>query len=194
MNVKIISDLSGEMQFDMSAENLVQLIGAATRYAADNSEVVTTHYANDEIVGQTVETIPEKKLEKPVSKGERMFGDYHSRVPISSVVPPMPAVRKPKQEGVYKGFLLIECEDCGKVRGFYAKNPQSVYYCDCGCQTNLEGLRPMFPKCVKCGSTFKYMTNVESPTLTYNCLDCGSPINLELNKRGDTFVTVGGRF
>lgn len=188
MNVKIISDLSGEMQFDMSAENLVQLIGAATRYAADNPAAAVFEAAKDAVRDYADRT--EVKPEKPVSKVERMFGDYQSRIPVQAV---MPALRKPLPEGVYKGFLLIECEDCGKVRGFYAKNPQSVYYCQCGCQTQLRGLRPMFPKCVKCGNTFKYMTNIEDNELTYNCLDCGSPIDLELNKSGSAFVTVGSK-
>lgn len=170
MQVKIISDLSGEMLFDMSAENLIQLIGAATRYAADKP------------VKEDVKQ-PEVKQVKPVSKVERMFGDVRIRIPIEAVTKPL----KNQDEG-YKGFLLIECEDCGRVRGFYAKYPQSVYHCQCGCQTKLEGLRPMFPKCAKCGNTFKYMTNIEKPDYTYNCLDCGSPIDMVLNKNGSAYV------
>lgn len=188
MTVKIISDLSGELHFDMSAENLVQLIGAAARYAADNPAAAVFEAAKD--AAQEYAKQSEAKPEKPVSKVERMFGDYRSRIPLAAVVQPMSAVRKPMQEECYKGFLMIQCEDCGKVRGFYAKNPQSVYYCECGCQTKLKGLRPMYPKCVKCGNTFKYMTNIEQSHIEYSCLDCGSPIDLELNKRGDTFVTV----
>lgn len=184
MQVKIISDLSGEMQFDLSAENLVQLIGAATRYVADKEKLDAVHEAS---MNGTYVKQPEVKQEKPASKVERMFGDVRSRIPIKSV---LPAVRKQNQDEGYKGFLMIECEDCGKVRGFYAKNPQSVYYCDCGCQTELKGLRPMYPKC-KCGSTFKYMTNTEKQSFTYNCLDCGSPIDMVLNKSGSAFVTVG---
>jgi ribosomal protein S27E len=193
MNVKIISDLSGELQFDMSAENLVQLIGAATRYAADNPAKVSAVYDAARDAVQEYAKQPEVKPEKPMSRNERMFGNYHSRIPIASVVPPMPAVQNPKQEESYKGFLLIQCEDCGKIRGFYARQPQTKFYCDCGNETDLSGLRPLFLHCKKCGDSFKYMTNATDEHLTYECLHCGSPADLELNKRGDAYVTVSDR-
>jgi hypothetical protein len=190
MVIKLISEMTSEISFDVSEEKALQLIGAATTYAAENAAKKSAAYgAAEDGVKQ-----PEQKLEKPVSRVERMFGDYHKRIPIDTVIPPMPAVHKPKPADCYKGFLLIECADCGKVRGFYAKNPQTVYYCDCGCQTPLESLRPMYPKCAKCGSTFKYLTNIGDPELTYNCLTCGSPIDMELNTRRDTFVNVDSRF
>lgn len=182
MNVKIVSDLSGEMQFDMSAENLVQLIGAATRYAADTEKVNAVHEAS---MNGTYVKQPVVKLEKPVSKVERMFGDVHSRIPIESVSTPLK-----KSEETYKGFLLIECEDCGKLRGFYSKYPTAAYYCTCGHATPLRELRPAHLHC-KCGSSFKYMTNVRKSSFSYSCLDCGAPIDLELNKSGTAFVTVG---
>lgn len=178
MNVKIISDLSGEMQFDMSAENLVQLIGAATRYAADKPSA-----AKDAV--QEYAHQPEVKKEKPARRVESMFGDYRSRIPVESV---LPEVQK-ADEG-YKGFLLIECKACGKLRGFHAKIPISKYVCSCGGKTPLKNLRPAFLKC-KCGSTFKYMTNIEDEAFTYNCLDCDAPIDLEENHSRSAFVTVG---
>lgn len=166
MNVKIISELSGEMQFDMSAENLVQLIGAATRYAADKPAA-------------------EVKKEKPTRRVESMFGDYRSRIPVDHVLPEV----KKADEG-YKGFLLIQCKACGKVRGFHAKTPISKYVCACGGRTPLKDLLPAFLRC-KCGSTFKYMTNIDDSEFQYNCLDCDAPIDLVLNHSGTAFVTVG---
>lgn len=180
MVVKIISDPSGELLFDMSAENIVQLIGAATRYAADKEK---TRCCNEASMNGNYVKQPEAKQEKPASKVERMFGDVRSRIPVEAVTKPL----KNPNEG-YKGFLLIECDACGKVRGFYAKYPQSVYHCQCGCQTILKNLRPMFPKCAKCGNTFKYMTNITKQEHTYNCLDCGSPIDMVLNKSGSAYV------
>lgn len=182
MNVKIISDLSGEMQFNMSAENLVQLIGAATRYAADNPAAAVFEAAKD--AAQEYAKQPEVKKDKPARRVESLFGDFRSRIPIQSAIP---AVQK--QEELYKGFLLIQCEDCGRMRGFYAKNPQSKYYCECGCETPLKKLRPLFLYCKNCGSDFKYMTNADDD-LTYSCLDCGNHVELKLNRRGDAFVTV----
>jgi ribosomal protein S27E len=187
MNVKIFSEMSGEITFDMSEASFMQIIGAATMYAknhVEKREKVSAAY--DEALKGIKEYAakqPEVKPEKPVSKVERMFGDVRSRIPVAAVTKPL----KNQDEG-YKGFLLIECKGCGNVRGFYAKYPQSVYHCQCGCKTKLEGLRPMFPKCAKCGNTFKYMTNITKPDYTYNCLDCGSPIDMVLNKNGSAYV------
>lgn len=189
MKVKIISDLSGEMQFDMSAASFMQIIGAAAMYTknhVENSENASAAY--DEALKGVKGYVAKQqvvKLEKPVSKVERMFGDVHSRIPIESVSTPLK-----KSEEMYKGFLLIECEACGKLRGFYSKNPTSAYYCACGYDTPLKELRPAHLHC-KCGSSFKYMTNVRKSSFSYSCLDCGAPIDLELNKSGTAFVTVG---
>lgn len=183
MKVKISSDLSGEMQFNMSAENYIQLIGAATRYAADDPAAAVYETAKDAV--QEYAKQPEKKLEKPVSKVERMFGDVHSRIPISSVLPEV----KRENEG-YKGFLLIQCEDCGQIKGFCTKSYMRSYFCVCGCETKLEALRPLFLNCKKCGERFKYYTNVSERQFSYFCKHCGRPADLELNRKGDAFVTV----
>lgn len=164
MNVKIISDLSGELQFDMSAENYIQLLGAATRYAADGdpSETVTTFYADG----------------KP-------YREERVRIPIDSVLPEME-----KQEQEYTGFLLIQCEDCGKIRGFCAKSPISSYICDCGHATKLDALKPALLRCRKCGENFKYKTNIQSERFAYSCLNCGKRNRLFLNSDGDTYITA----
>lgn len=187
MNVKIITDLSGEMQFDMAEDKVMQLIGAATMYAADSTtnETVTTHWADGEIVSQEVVREPETK-KKPTSRVESLFGDYRSRIPISAV---MPAVKK--NEESYRGFLLIQCEDCGKLRGFYAKTPQTHYFCECGNETKLENLLPVFLNCKKCGDGFKYMTNVKDYDFTYGCLHCGATAYLTLNQKGNAYITEG---
>lgn len=187
MNVKIITDLSGEMQFDMAEDKVMQLIGAATMYAADSTtnETVTTHWADGEIVSQEVVREPETK-KKPTSRVESLFGDYRSRIPISAV---MPSVKK--NEESYRGFLLIQCDDCGKLRGFYAKTPQTYYFCDCGHETKLENLRPAFINCKKCGDSFKYMTNVKDYAFTYRCLNCGETAYLRLNQKGNAYITEG---
>lgn len=191
MNVKIFSDLSGEMQFDMPEEKVMQLIGTAMVYAGKalvNAISQTPAYRGftpPAYRGFTPPPPPETKKEKPVSKIERMFGDVRGRIPVEAVSTPLK-----KQDEEYKGFLLIECEGCGKLRGYYAKYPTAVYHCDCGHATPLRELRPAHLHC-KCGSSFKYLTNVQKSKLTYRCLDCGAPVDLEINKSGTTFVTVG---
>lgn len=161
MNVKIISDLAGEMQFDMTAESCLKLIGAATRYAAESesSETVTTYYADG----------------KP-------YREERVRIPIDSVLPEME-----KQEHEYTGFLLIQCEDCGKIRGFCAKSPISSYICECGHSTRLNDLKPALLSCQKCGETFRYKTNIQSERFSYSCLNCGKRNRLVLN--GNAYIT-----
>lgn len=90
----------------------------------------------------------------------------------------------------YKGFLLIKCQHCGKIKGFCPKEPISEYRCKCGGSTPLINLVPAHLNC-KCGSHFKYKTNITDERFEYNCLECGSPVDLELNSRRNTYVTIG---
>lgn len=94
-------------------------------------------------------------------------------------------------QGPYKGFLLIVCEECGAVKAFCAKRETYSFRCDeCGYETPLENLRPMYMHC-KCGESFRYRTNAKSETITHTCLRCKAPVDMELNRRGTAYVTVG---
>lgn len=42
----------------------------------------------------------------------------------------------PKKTG-HKGFLLMKCPECGKIKGFCAKEPITEYRCSCGAMTPL---------------------------------------------------------
>ena len=56
----------------------------------------------------------------------------------------------------------------------------------------LENLRPLFMHC-KCGKSFRYKTNVTAQTITHTCLNCKAPVDMELNSKGNAYVTVGVR-
>lgn len=57
-------------------------------------------------------------------------------------------------QGPYKGFLLIVCEECGAVKAFCAKRETYSFRCDeCGYETPLENLRPMYMHC-KCAGGY----------------------------------------
>lgn len=75
--------------------------------------------------------------------------------------------KKPDEgQGPYKGFLLIVCEECGAVKAFCAKRETYSFRCDeCGYETPLENLRPMYMHC-KCGKSFRYKG---LPHNTYIC-------------------------
>lgn len=95
-------------------------------------------------------------------------------------------------QGPYKGFLLIRCEECGAVRAFCAKREMYAFRCVCGHETPLENLRPLFVRC-KCGGEFTYKTNLTDERVTHTCLNCKAPVELELNAKGTAYVTVGER-
>lgn len=101
-----------------------------------------------------------------------------------------PYYEKTQEEG-YKGFLLIKCEKCGKIKGFCSKHSLRYHECECGHRTELGDMRPLHLHC-KCGSHYKYQTNVQDAELAYRCLNCGSPVDLELNGRRNAYVTIGG--
>ena len=92
-----------------------------------------------------------------------------------------------------KGFLLIRCPECGEIRGFCSKQPITITSCrNCETEIPLGDLLPAYVKCGKCGSQFKYRTNIsDKEPFTFECLDCEAPIDLQLNSRGTAIVTIG---
>lgn len=112
-----------------------------------------------------------------------------------------PAPRLPREEqkgpfrddGPYKGFLIIRCEECGAVEAYCAKNETYAFRCrTCKAETPLERLRPVYMHC-KCGEEFRYKTNIRDRMITHTCISCGAPVDMELNRRGTAYVTIGER-
>ena len=55
-------------------------------------------------------------------------------------------------QGPYKGFLMVQCEECGAIKAFCAKHETFGYKCsECGHETPLEKLRPLFIHRDYCG-------------------------------------------
>lgn len=192
MNITIKCDLCGEMEFKMTEEKATQLIGQACMFSSEFQCEPELYEDAVKNVKNYAEKKPEQKLEKPANKVERMFGDYKNRIPIPAVLPKVPAAQRKEQDiSEFKGFMYIECEGCGAVRGYYSKMHHDKFHCECcGHVTQFKSLKTMYPKCSKCGATFKYLTNLDDEHITYACLDCHAPIDMELNKRGSTYVTI----
>lgn len=157
----------GEMKFDLPTVKTTALIRTALQYAAES-----------------------ESLETPVSPSQmsdkiRLQNHYERFYEEDSG---MSIEAQGEHEG-YKGFLIVECEHCGKTRGFCAKQPVSSYVCECGQRTELHGLKTAHLQC-KCGSHYIYRTNISEMRFDFPCLNCGNPVDLELNRRGDTYITI----
>ena len=140
MQVKIVADACGELLFDLSSESVLRLIGEASKLSA--SDIPSVMPAAVSVEQEAAPAIHSGKL-------ERMFGDYRKRIPVEEVTAEVP---NPVPEAeAYKGFLLIRCVGCRKLKGFYVRHEQTKFFCDCGCQTHLQNLKPLFLKCQKCG-------------------------------------------
>lgn len=99
------------------------------------------------------------------SRVERMFG---ARDTWKSADPDA-------DQGPYRGFLIVQCEECGAIKAFCAKHETYGY------------------KCGECGKSFSYKTNLTAERVTHTCLACKAPVDLELNSRKTAYVTVGER-
>lgn len=114
------------------------------------------------------------------SRVSRMFGDR------------MPQQEQQEQREGYKGFMLIQCEHCGLVKGTNFKNPQSEYRCPkCGGTTELHDLKPAYMYC-ECGEKFKYMTNSKDSIIEHTCIGCGRTMKLVINKTRTAYVMLDG--
>lgn len=191
MNVSIKTPFA-EMSIEMGQEQAMDLIRRAVGYSMAPAEKQGT--TEPAVINNTAPAAgaPEtgaapKEKPMPKSRVETMFG------PRETWGVPAPENQDAEGHGsgeAYKGFLLIKCEKCGKIKGFCAKYPLTFHQCECGHRTELHDLNPVHAVC-KCGSSFKYRTNIRDKQFTINCLDCKAPIDMELNGRGTAYVTIG---
>ena len=102
----------------------------------------------------------------------------------------LPSINNSTPQQGYKGFLLIKCACCGKVKGFNAKEPLYHYHCNnCDGVTELGNLKVAYLDC-KCGARWKYRTNITDEQFDYVCLNCNNIISAILNSRRNTYVTI----
>ena len=104
---------------------------------------------------------------------------------------------KPKSRRIWniltdiKGSCISNAINDGKEKGFCAKEKIKSYKCECGNETKLVNLKPLYTKC-KCSNEFKYMTNMNTAEFTYKCFTCGSPVDVKMNSRRTAYITIGG--
>jgi len=125
-----------------------------------------------------------KPTEKAATRAERMFGPKAGW--------DMPARDPAGEKTGVKGFVIIRCEECGETRGFCTKSEITYTTCkSCGHKTEIRETMPLYLNC-KCGKSFRYRTNIlEGEAMTWNCLGCGNPVDLEMGSKRTAWKTVG---
>ena len=203
MRVKI-ETVGVAMELEMPKENVQKLIAFAMdgsageqepEESADPEEYDTEESEDADLSdlgahgwpsGDSDDDEPEsaaKRREKANSRVESMFGsNWRNQIPDRGSA---------ETRRAYRGFLMIECQECGEVHAFCAKQEQTEYRCKCGGVTRLENLIPMYLKC-GCGKEYKYLTNLSREEYTHECLNCKALVRMTMNKRGTAYVTPGG--
>ena len=199
MKVKI-KTVFGKFTFDLAKNHVLALVRQATEYAGESEEVEPVEKEEEPPLVKLVAPedtrcscevkIPEQKDHEPAtekkapvlhgSRAEAMFGQKADW--------DMPG-KEEEVRDTYTGFIYARCESCGKEKGFCTKLPISFHKCECGHKTVLSNLRLAVVRC-KCGSEFKYKTNIKDRVFTIPCLKCGSPVDLEMNKDWTAYNTI----
>lgn len=148
--------------------------GDALVAAADIGVILTAHISEKATVAPTR---PSQEQDAP-----------KEQQPIPAPKPQQEQRPEPTETG-YKGFLYIKCEACGTKKGFCVKSPIKENRCSCGHVTELRNLKPLYVNC-KCGNSFKYRTNLTDRVASIDCINCGSPVDLEYHEKNDVYVTI----
>lgn len=199
-----IKTVFGKNTFDLEKNHVLALIQQAAAFAADEEPCEECEGCAEEEdarplrpaeepiqVEEAPKPVPAEKPEKPAeeksapkSRVEAMFGKKDSwdmpakaEKPVEAVKPVVAEAPKP----TYTGFLYMRCESCGKEKGYCAKVPISHHKCECGHLTELSSVKPARVLC-ECGGDFTYKTNIQDRSFTINCLSCGTPVDLGMNK------------
>ena len=189
----------GEMAFDMPQDKALSLISLALTYAEGTGATAepTAPHTDMEEEPPKAEEAPTAPMptEKPKSRLEALFGNRSEWNVPEEETPQEPddvgdEDPQVKLQEEYKGFLYIECEECGKTKAFCVKQPITFHRCKCGHETDLHDLIPVHVRC-ECDAKFTYRTNVRSNTFTMDCLSCGSPVDMELGAKEKAYVTMG---
>lgn len=163
------------------------------------------------IFGERTFELPESIATELIEQAEEASSDSvnETQIPLKSVISAKDVISKhmklPHNEQTaihdnategwsaddrgYKGFLHIKCEKCGTIKGYCTSRPLHYHRCGCRHNTPLVDLATVKANC-KCGESFTYKTNIVEPYFTMNCLACGSPIELELDGNGTSYVTM----
>lgn len=163
------------------AERLLLQTGASESQTEKEEEAEKSPV---KIVSPVKTDITEIKKENPDLFSPLIKTEEEERNDIPEFV--SPSENEPEQ---YRGFLLIRCEHCGKIRAYCSNYPVTYHKCECGHKTDLHDLKPLYANC-ECGQRSYYRTNIEDPILDVNCISCGAPVAVEWNAKKKCYRTI----
>lgn len=93
-------------------------------------------------------------------------------------------------QGPYRGFLMIQCPECGEIDGYNARRPTYSIHCrTCGAEAALEHLRPLHINCA-CGARWTYLTNVQANEWRVRCIRCQAVNVARMGRRGTAYIAT----
>ena len=145
-----------------------------------------------EYAGKVV-LLQEDPLDDLAEKFPTLFHFREDRPEIGYGLPDAEREQLNRNAAGYKGFLLLRCPACGDTKGFCVRSEIQETRCRaCGTRYPVADLLPLFLNCPACGDTFKYYTNIDE-ALTWPCLTCKTPVDMEPNESGTAVVTRSKR-
>lgn len=180
LNVEV-SDKKAMGIYRELAERLLLQAGASESQTDKEEEAEKSPV---KIVSPVKTDITEIKKENPDLFSPLIKTEEEERNDIPEFV--SPSENEPEQ---YRGFLLIRCEHCGKLRAYCSNYPVTYHKCECGHKTDLHDLKPLYANC-ECGQRSYYRTNIEDLILDVNCISCGAPVAVEWNAKKKRYGTI----
>lgn len=91
---------------------------------------------------------------------------------------------------MYRGFLIVRCERCGRTRTFRSREGTDGHRCnECRWLTKLRDLVVVEMQCPVCGKGWHYKTNSTRSTVTACCVACGTEMTADWNPFRNRYVT-----
>lgn len=147
----------------------------------------TTVQDNEKLVRALLRTVKRYRAEEDGQPEAVPAAEPPEELPAaapSEETPAEAAAEQKEPEQGYRGFLLLECGQCGKMRGFNARVPIAEQTCrSCGYVTVLKDMARADLYCPTCKKMWRYKTNTTNPEISWPCVTCGTVMYSKWDKQ-----------
>jgi hypothetical protein len=139
---------------------------------------------DDEKLVRAILRSVKRHLEPPKTAG----GGIEEKAPPEPAAP-APENKKEEVEEGYRGFLLVKCQNCGKIYAYNARGETTESTCrECGHVTPLRMLAQALFECPECGTKWNYKTNLTDADAACRCVRCGAEMRSRWHKNLRKYV------